>query len=140
MFGNPETTTGGMALKFYSSVRMDIRRIEQLKDGNEVVGNRVRVKIVKNKVAPPFRQAEFDILFDGISRSGEILDYAIQYGLVEKSGAWFALTPEAGGQAGEKLGQGREAARAALEKDPKLQKSLADKIMKAREIALKGDQ
>jgi len=130
MFGNPETTTGGMALKFYSSIRMDIRRIEQLKNGNEIVGSRVRVKVVKNKVSPPFRQAEFDILFDGISQTGEILDYGVQYGLIDKSGSWFILR---GGEGKEemKLGQGREAARATLEKDTKLKDKLAKQIFAA---------
>ena len=130
MFGNPETTTGGMALKFYSSIRMDIRRIEQLKNGNEIVGSRVRVKVVKNKVSPPFRQAEFDILFDGISQTGEILDYGVQYGLIDKSGSWFILR---GGEGREemKLGQGREAARATLERDTKLKDKLAKLIFAA---------
>ena len=105
MFGNPETTTGGNALKFYASVRLDIRRIESLKDGQEVVGSRVRVKVVKNKLAPPFRQAEFDILFnEGISRTGERVDLGVEKGLIEKSGAWYTYK-------GERIGQGRENAR-----------------------------
>jgi len=130
MFGNPETTTGGMALKFYSSIRMDIRRIEQLKNGNEIVGSRVRVKVVKNKVSPPFRQAEFDILFNGISQTGEILDYGVQYGLIDKSGSWFVLRASEGKEE-MKLGQGREAARATLEKDTKLKDKLAKLIFAA---------
>ncbi|MBP6930212.1 recombinase RecA [Patescibacteria group bacterium] len=129
MFGNPETTTGGMALKFYSSVRIDIRRIQQLKQGEEAVGNRVRVKVVKNKVAPPFRQAEFDIMYnEGISLSGEILDLGVQYGLVEKSGSWFTLAAQEGKEA-EKLGQGKEAARAVIRKDKKLQERLRKQIL-----------
>ena len=105
MFGNPETTTGGRALKFYSSIRMDVRRIETLKQGGEFIGNRVRVKVVKNKVAPPFKEAEFDIMFgQGISREGDILDNAAEIGVVNKSGAWYAYN-------GEKIGQGRENAK-----------------------------
>ena len=101
MFGNPETTTGGRALKFYASVRMDVRRIETLKQGGEMVGNRVRVKIVKNKIAPPFKEAEFDIMFGkGISREGDILDLAANVDVINKSGAWYAYN-------GEKIGQGR---------------------------------
>lgn len=111
MFGNPETTTGGRALKFYSSVRMDVRRIESLKQGGEVVGNRTRVKIVKNKVAPPFKEAEFDIMFgQGISREGDILDLAADHGIVNKSGAWYAYN-------GDKIGQGRENAKQYLKEN-----------------------
>ncbi len=112
MFGNPEITTGGRALKFYSSVRLDVRRIETLKKGTDVVGNRTRVKVVKNKVAPPFREAEFDIMFgEGISREGDILDLAVAHDVVQKSGAWFAYL-------GEKIGQGRENAKAYLKENP----------------------
>ena len=112
MFGNPETTTGGRALKFYASVRMDIRRIESLKQGGEVVGNRVRVKVVKNKIAPPFKEAEFDIMFGrGISKEGDVLDLAVKEDIVEKSGAWFAY-------GGAKIGQGRENAKIYLKNNP----------------------
>lgn len=114
MFGNPETTTGGRALKFYSSVRLDVRRIETLKKGTDVVGNRTRVKVVKNKVAPPFREAEFDIMFgEGISREGDILDLAVANDVVQKSGAWFAYL-------GEKIGQGRENAKLYLKENPEV--------------------
>lgn len=131
MFGNPETTTGGMALKFYSSVRMDIRRIQQLKRGEDIVGNHVRVKVVKNKVAAPFRQAEFDIMYnEGISLSGEIIDMGVLYGVVEKNGAWFTL-PARDGKEPEKLGQGKEAARTVIKKDKKLQERLQKEILKA---------
>jgi recombination protein RecA len=123
MFGNPETTTGGNALKFYASVRMDIRRIGQIKAGEDVIGNRTRVKVVKNKIAPPFREAEFDIMFnEGISKSGDILDQATQHGIVEKSGAWFAY-------GGEKIGQGREAAKKYLQDNPKVMGEIAKKVM-----------
>ena len=112
MFGNPETTTGGRALKFYSSVRMDVRRIETLKQSGEMVGNRTRVKIVKNKIAPPFKEAEFDIMFGkGISKEGDILDLAVKCDLVSKSGAWFAYN-------GDKIGQGRENAKTYLKENP----------------------
>lgn len=112
MFGNPETTTGGRALKFYASVRMDVRRIESLKQGGEVIGNRTRVKIVKNKVAPPFKEAEFDIMFGkGISKEGDILDLAADIGVINKSGAWYAYN-------GEKIGQGRENAKNFLRENP----------------------
>lgn len=118
MFGNPETTTGGNALKFYSSVRMDIRKIDSIKDGEEFKGNRVRVKVVKNKVAPPFRTAEFDILFnEGISREGDLLDTGIKYELISRSGTWYQM-------GSEKLGQGREAARNYLKSNPKLAEKL----------------
>ncbi|MFV0485244.1 MAG: recombinase RecA, partial [Candidatus Saccharimonadales bacterium] len=122
MFGNPETTTGGNALKFYASVRMDIRRIGQIKVGEEITGNRVRVKVVKNKIAPPFRQAEFDIMYNqGISTEGDVLDIATEKGLVEKSGAWFSYN-------GENVAQGREAAKDYLKENPKVLKELDKKI------------
>lgn len=112
MFGNPETTTGGRALKFYSSVRLDVRRTESLKQGGEIVGNHVRVKVVKNKIAPPFREAEFDIMFgQGISREGDVLDLAVNAGIVNKSGAWYAYE-------GDKIGQGRENARTYIHENP----------------------
>jgi len=122
MFGNPETTTGGNALKFYASVRMDIRRTSQIKQGENVIGSRVRVKVVKNKIAPPFRQAEFDIMYnEGISKAGDILDLAVEHGIVEKSGAWFAY-------GGEKIGQGREATKQYLQDNPKVMAELASKV------------
>jgi recombination protein RecA len=122
MFGNPETTTGGNALKFYSSVRMDIRRISQIKQGEEVIGNRTRVKVVKNKIAPPFRVAEFDIMYNkGISKSGDVLDLAVERGIVDKSGAWFAYKDE-------KIAQGREAAKKYLEENPKVLEEVAKKV------------
>lgn len=112
MFGNPETTTGGRALKFYSSVRMDVRRVESIKQGGEVIGNHVRVKVVKNKIAPPFKEAEFDIMFgQGISKEGDILDLAVKDDIVEKSGAWYAY-------GGAKIGQGRENAKSYLREHP----------------------
>jgi recombination protein RecA len=127
MFGNPETTTGGNALKFYASVRMDIRRISQIKQGDEIIGNRTRVKVVKNKIAPPFRQAEFDIMYNrGISRSGDIVDLGVQHEIIEKAGAWFAY-------GGNKIGQGREAAKAYLEENPKVMEEVSKKIKTAVE-------
>lgn len=122
MFGNPETTTGGRALKFYSSVRMDVRRIETLKQGGEMIGNRVRIKIVKNKIAPPFKEAEFDIMFGkGISREGDILDLAAKEGIVEKSGAWYAYQ-------GSKIGQGRENAKNFLAANPQVRDEIEQKV------------
>ena len=122
MFGNPETTTGGNALKFYSSIRLDIRRIGSIKDGEGIIGNRTRVKVVKNKVAPPFRMAEFDIMFGkGISRSGEILDLAVDLDIVNKSGSWFAYNDT-------KLGQGRDAVKTMLEDNPELSDEIETKI------------
>jgi recombination protein RecA len=124
MFGNPETTTGGRALKFYSSVRMDIRRIASIKDGDAVVGGRTRVKVVKNKVAPPFREAEFDIMYgEGISKTGDLLDLAVDKRIVEKSGAWFAY-------GGERLGQGRENAKQFMKDNPEVFKSIDEKVRK----------
>jgi recombination protein RecA len=123
MFGNPETTTGGNALKFYSSIRLDIRRIGAIKDGEGIIGNRTRVKVVKNKVAPPFRMAEFDIMFGkGISRSGEILDLAVDLDIVNKSGSWFAYNDT-------KLGQGRDAVKTMLEDNPELSDEIETKIL-----------
>src|SRR5205085_4151933 len=124
MFGSPETTPGGRALKFYSSVRLDIRRIESIKDGPEVVGNRVRVKVVKNKTAPPFKQAEFDIMYGkGISREGSVIDLGVDLGIVKKSGAWFTYE-------GEQLGQGREKAKEFLASSPELMVEITDKVMR----------
>ena len=125
MFGNPETTTGGNALKFYSSVRLDIRRVTSIKDGDEVVGNQVRVKVVKNKVAPPFRKAEFEITFgNGISKVGEIVDLGVEYGILQKSGSWFSYE-------NAKLGQGRDAVKKVLNDNPELCEELEAKIMEA---------
>ncbi|MFN3740544.1 MAG: DNA recombination/repair protein RecA, partial [Thermodesulfovibrionales bacterium] len=125
MFGNPETTTGGTALKFYSTMRLDIRRIENLKDSSDTVGGRVRVKIVKNKVAPPFKQAEFDIYFnEGISREGEILDLGVEKGILEKAGSWFSYN-------GQRIGQGRESAREYLKNNPKVAEEIERKIKEA---------
>jgi recombination protein RecA len=122
MFGSPETTTGGNALKFYASVRLDIRRIGAIKDRDEVVGNQTRVKVVKNKVAPPFRQVEFDIMYgEGISKNGELLDLGVTAGVVEKSGSWFSY-------AGERIGQGRENAKTFLKQHPDVAEAIERKI------------
>ncbi|MBR5456832.1 MAG: recombinase RecA [Bacteroidaceae bacterium] len=129
MFGNPETTTGGNALKFYASVRLDIRRVSQLKDGEEAIGNQVRVKVVKNKVAPPFRKAEFDIMFgEGISRTGEIVDLGVQYGIIKKSGSFFSYNDT-------KLAQGRDRTKALIADNPELAEELEARIFEA----MKGD-
>jgi recombination protein RecA len=131
MFGNPETTTGGNALKFYASVRVDIRRIGQIKQGEEVIGNRTRVKVVKNKIAPPFRQAEFDIMYnEGISKSGDVLDLAVEHNIVEKSGAWFAYNDA-------KIGQGREASKQYLQDNPKVMEEISKKVIAAANEAAK---
>ncbi|TWF44590.1 recombination protein RecA [Chitinophaga polysaccharea] len=122
MFGNPETTTGGNALKFYASVRLDIRRMSQIKDGDEAIGNRVKVKVVKNKVAPPFRQAEFDIVYgQGISKMGEVIDMGVEYGVIQKSGSWFSYDSN-------KLGQGRDAVKQLLIDNPELATEIETKI------------
>jgi recombination protein RecA len=128
MFGNPETTTGGRALKFYASVRIDIRRIASIKDGDQVIGGRTRVKVVKNKVAPPFREAEFDIMYgEGISREGDLIDLAVEKRIVEKSGAWFAY-------GGERLGQGRENAKQFLKDNPEVRRTIEERVR--RELGL----
>jgi recombination protein RecA len=137
MFGNPETTTGGNALKFYASVRLDIRRIGALKNGEEVIGNQTRVKVVKNKVAPPFREAEFEILYGaGISRMGEIIDIGVSQGLVEKSGSWYSYN-------GERIGQGKENARNFLEQHPEIAQDIEgkirEKLLPRKGEALKGE-
>jgi recombination protein RecA len=125
MFGNPETTTGGRALKFYSSVRIDIRRIGAIKDGETVVGGRTRVKVVKNKLAPPFREAEFDVMYgEGVSREGDLIDIAVEHKIVEKSGAWFAY-------GGERLGQGRENAKNFLKENIDVRSAIDDKVRRA---------
>ncbi|MBH75835.1 MAG: recombinase RecA [Flavobacteriales bacterium] len=125
MFGNPETTTGGNALKFYSSVRIDIRRSTQIKDGEKVLGNRTRVKIVKNKIAPPFRRAEFDIMYgQGISKTGEIIDLGVDHGIIEKSGSWYSYNST-------KLGQGKEAVKNLLKDNPELMDELESKVKEA---------
>jgi recombination protein RecA len=132
MFGNPETTTGGNALKFYATVRLDIRRIAQIKKDDAVIGGRTRVKVVKNKLAPPFREAEFDILYgEGISREGDILDLGVEQDIVEKSGAWYSV-------GGERIGQGRENARLFLKEHPEMSGDLATKILAKRGITVGG--
>ncbi len=133
MFGSPETTPGGRALKFYSSVRLDIRRIESIKDGTDAVGNRVRVKVAKNKMAPPFRQAEFDIMFgEGISREGSLLDVAVDHGVVKKSGAWFTFDQD-------QLGQGRENAKRFLRENPEIAMQLQAKVFELVGLSRNGD-
>ena len=130
MFGNPETTSGGNALKFYASMRLDVRRIAAIKDGDEVVGNRTRVKVVKNKVAPPFRQAEFDILYNqGISREGDLIDLGVTCGVVEKSGSWYSYESD-------RIGQGRENARRFLKENPDVRQQLAEQVYAARGLKL----
>ena len=125
MFGNPETTTGGNALKFYASVRLDIRKSSPIKDGDEVVGNEVKVKVVKNKVAPPFRRAEFEVMYgEGISRVGEVVDLGVNFGILEKSGSWYSY-------GGSKLGQGKEATKVVLRDNPELQEEVTAKIYEA---------
>src|ERR671939_388399 len=134
MFGSPETTTGGRALKFYSSLRLDIRRIGSIKDGDRVVGNRTKVKVVKNKVAPPFRECEFDIMYgEGISREGDLLDLAVNNKVVEKSGAWFSY-------GGERLGQGRENSKNALRENPELLQRVQNDVKKALGFHVPGDE
>lgn len=134
MFGNPETTTGGNALKFYASVRMDIRRIGQIKQADSVIGNRTRVKVVKNKIAPPFREAEFDIMYnEGISRAGDILDLAVARNIVDKSGAWFAYNDS-------KIGQGREAAKSYLQQNLEAMEEIAAKVRETAEAIAKEQQ
>src|SRR6187431_1876124 len=131
MFGNPETTTGGRALKFYASVRIDIRRIASIKDGDQMIGGRTRVKVVKNKMAPPFREAEFDVMYgEGISKEGDLLDLAVEKRIVEKSGAWFAYS-------GERLGQGRENAKQFLKDNPSVRQAIEDRVR--RELGLIRD-
>jgi recombination protein RecA len=133
MFGNPETTTGGNALKFYASVRLDIRRIGQIKKDDEVIGGRTRVKVVKNKMAPPFREAEFDILYgEGISREGDVLDLGVEAGFVEKSGAWYSVD-------GERIGQGRENARVFLKEHPEVTDAVARKVLGSHGIVTPGE-
>mgnify|MGYP002624999643 CR=1 FL=1 len=132
MFGNPETTTGGNALKFYASVRLDIRRVTSIKDGDQVIGNQVRVKVVKNKVAPPFRKAEFEITFgEGISKIGEIIDLGVEHNIIQKSGSWFSYD-------GSKLGQGRDAAKALLKDNPELAEEIEAKVREA--LAAKNEK
>ena len=125
MFGSPETTTGGRALKFYASVRIDIRRIASIKDGDAVIGGRTRVKVVKNKVASPFREAEFDVMYgEGVSREGDLIDLAVEHKIIEKSGAWFAY-------GGERLGQGRENVKAFLKEHIDIRTAIEEKVRKA---------
>ena len=133
MFGSPETTTGGKALKFYASVRLDVRRIETLKDGSDMVGNRTRVKVVKNKVAPPFKQAEFDILYGvGISREGSLIDVGVEQGIIRKSGAWYTYE-------GDQLGQGKENARKFLRDNPDVANEIEKRIKEKLGIGARVD-
>jgi recombination protein RecA len=133
MFGNPETTTGGRALKFYASVRIDIRRIASIKDGDQVIGGRTRVKVVKNKVAPPFREAEFDVMYgEGISREGDLLDLAVEKRIVEKSGAWFAYN-------GERLGQGRENVKQFLKENTDVRRAIDERVRKELGLVREAD-
>jgi len=132
MFGNPETTAGGNALKFYSSIRLDIRKIDSIKEGQDIIGNRVRVKVVKNKVAPPFKQAEFDIIFDeGVSRLGELVDLGVEKGILDKSGAWFSYN-------GTRIGQGRENAKEYLKNNPQVANEIYNKIREAYGFGIHG--
>ncbi|MCI6020343.1 MAG: recombinase RecA [[Bacteroides] pectinophilus] len=134
MFGNPETTTGGNALKFYASVRLDVRRVTTIKSGDEAVGNHVKVKVVKNKVAPPFKEAEFDIMFGkGISKSGDVIDIAAKDDIIQKSGSWFAYN-------GEKIGQGRENAKKYLEEHPDVMEEVVAKVKQAHGIGIKAEE
>jgi recombination protein RecA len=133
MFGNPETTTGGRALKFYSSVRIDIRRIGAIKDGDQMVGGRTRAKVVKNKVAPPFREAEFDMMYgEGISREGDLVDQGVERKIVDKSGTWFSY-------GGERLGQGRENAKAYLKQNPAVAAEIEAKLRKEMGLPLANE-
>jgi len=132
MFGNPETTTGGRALKFYASVRADVRRVASIKDGDEVTGSRTKVKVVKNKVAPPFREAEFDIMYGvGISKEGDLIDLGTERGILEKSGAWFSYK-------GERMGQGRENAKQFLKENTDIRQKIEDELRKSLNILLPG--
>jgi recombination protein RecA len=132
MFGNPETTTGGNALKFYSSVRLDIRRIASIKQGQEVIGSRTRVRVVKNKVAPPFREVEFDLIHgEGISREGDVLDLAVEKNIVEKSGTWYAY-------GGQRIGQGRENAKQFVKENPKILEQMEKEILENFRLAKAG--
>jgi len=134
MFGNPETTTGGNALKFYASVRLDIRRVGSIKKGEEVIGSETKVKVVKNKVAPPFKQADFDILYgEGISREGEVVDLGSQHGIIEKSGAWYSYN-------GDRIGQGKDNAREYLRERPALALEIENKIRERVGIAVRSEE
>jgi recombination protein RecA len=132
MFGNPETTTGGNALKFYSSVRLDIRRIASIKQGQDVIGSRTKVRVVKNKVAPPFKEIEFDLIYgEGISREGDVLDLAVERNMVEKSGTWYAF-------GGQRIGQGRENAKQFLKENPKVLEQMENEVLENFRIAKAG--